>query len=68
MCGLSLFLADLLIIKKVRYDYKGEKRFKDEMGLVYPVFFHVGNFVFNYLSASGRKGFGEVRGERDGGK
>jgi hypothetical protein len=67
VCGLSLFLADLLIIKKVRYDYKGEK-IKDEMGLVYPVFFHVGNFVFNYLSASGRKGFGEVRGERDGGK
>ena len=42
MCGLSLFLADLLIIKKVRYDYKGEKRFKDEMGLVYPVFSMLG--------------------------
>ena len=44
------------------------QKIENEVGLVYPVFFHVGNFVFNYLSASGRKGFGEVRGERDGGK
>lgn len=45
MCGLSLFLADLLIIKKVRYDYKGEKRFKDE-GIGVSRFFPCWEFCF----------------------
>lgn len=47
---------------------KGKRGLKIKWDWCIPFFFHVGNFVFNYLSASGRKGFSEVRGERDGGK